>query len=103
MTDLPDSSTEAHPQTLFEARLLEELPRLDRFVKAKYGGASGDVVQETLLRAWGARGSFDPRRELWPWLRQIAANAASRRLEAEFRRESALPSEVLDQDLADAA
>jgi RNA polymerase sigma-70 factor (ECF subfamily) len=36
-----------------------------------------EAVQETLLKAWRARATFDPERELSPWLYQIARRVAT--------------------------
>ncbi|QDV05589.1 ECF RNA polymerase sigma factor SigL [Planctomycetes bacterium Poly30] len=72
----------------FEERLLAELQRLQRHAEQRAAdrAAADDLVQETLLRAWRGRASFDPERELWPWLRVVADNAASRRAEVEARQ-----------------
>ncbi|HEY5362295.1 MAG TPA: sigma-70 family RNA polymerase sigma factor [Streptosporangiaceae bacterium] len=46
-----------------------------------------DLVQETLLRAWRARGQFDDRRaSLRTWLYRIATNACLTALQARSRR-----------------
>ena len=75
----------------FEERLLAELQRLrqhadQRMAHRDGAAAADDLVQETLLRAWQARASFDPGRDLWPWLRTVAENAANRGLEVEARQ-----------------
>jgi RNA polymerase sigma-70 factor (ECF subfamily) len=49
-----------------------------------------DQVQETLIRAWRAHGSFEGRASLRTWLYRIATNACLRALENRSRR--ALPS-----------
>ncbi len=50
---------------------------------------AGDVVQETSLRAWRSRGSFEGRASLRTWLYRIATNACLDALSARARR--ALP------------
>ncbi|MFJ4429098.1 RNA polymerase sigma factor [Streptomyces bobili] len=35
-----------------------------------------DVVQQALLRAWLAADSYDPSRDMWPWLKTIVRHAA---------------------------
>ena len=61
-----------------------------REVIAEYGGAVrtvarsmvsepelvSDIVQQTFIKAWKASGSFDPERELAPWLYSIARRMA---------------------------
>lgn len=61
-----------------------------RAVVAEYGGAIGtvarsmmsepelvsEVVQQTFIKAWKAAPSFDPERELAPWLYSIARRTA---------------------------
>jgi RNA polymerase sigma-70 factor (ECF subfamily) len=52
-----------------------------------------DLVQETLLRAWRARASFEGRAQFGTWLYRIATNACLNALERAPRR-------VLPQDVA---
>jgi RNA polymerase sigma-70 factor (ECF subfamily) len=52
-----------------------------------------DMVQETLLRAWRARASFEGRAQFGTWLYRIATNACLNALERAPRR-------VLPQDVA---
>jgi RNA polymerase sigma-70 factor (ECF subfamily) len=54
-----------------------------------------DLVQETLLRAWRARASFEGRAQFGTWLYRIATNACLNALERAPRR-------VLPQDIAPA-
>lgn len=55
-----------------EAALAPELPALRLYARRLAGaGEAEDLVQETLVRALRARGSFDPERALAPWLRRI--------------------------------
>jgi len=52
-----------------------------------------DLVQETMLRAWRARGDFDPgRASIRTWLHRIATNACLTALESRGRRP--LPSDL---------
>ena len=57
-----------------------------------------EVVQTTMLNAWRASSSFDPSRDLAPWLYSIARRAAI----DVYRRESraATPAEVTDDRAA---
>jgi RNA polymerase sigma-70 factor (ECF subfamily) len=52
-----------------------------------------DLVQETLLRAWRARTSFEGRAQFGTWLYRIATNACLNALER-------MPRRVLPQDVA---
>src|SRR5712692_1890563 len=52
-----------------------------------------DLVQETLLRAWRARASFEGRSLLRTWLYRIATNACLNALERAPRR--VLPQDVV--------
>jgi RNA polymerase sigma-70 factor (ECF subfamily) len=57
-----------------------------------------EAVQTTMLKAWRAAGSFDPTRELAPWLYAIA-----RRVSIDiYRRErrAATPDELSDEQVA---
>src|SRR5262245_37585195 len=47
---------------------------------------SDDMVQETLLRAWRARGSLEDPARLRPWLYRIATNACLDELRQRPRR-----------------
>ncbi len=54
---------------------------------------SEDLVQETLLRAWRSRASFEGRSQLSTWLYRIATNACLNALERAPRR--VLPQDVV--------
>jgi RNA polymerase sigma factor (sigma-70 family) len=61
-------------------------------------GLAEEAVQATMLKAWRAAGSFDPSRELAPWLYTIA-----RRVSIDiYRRErrTDVPTELDDDQLA---
>jgi RNA polymerase sigma-70 factor, ECF subfamily len=71
---------------------------------------SDDLVQETLLRAWRARGSLADPARLKPWLYRIATNACLDELASRPRRvlasdlrpagdPAALPQEAIDEAL----
>src|SRR6185503_1388199 len=47
---------------------------------------SDDMVQETMLRAWRARGSLDDPARVKPWLYRIATNACLDELRSRSRR-----------------
>jgi RNA polymerase sigma factor (sigma-70 family) len=57
-----------------------------------------EVVQTTMLKAWRAASSFDPSRELAPWLYAIARRVAI----DVYRREqrAAVPAELSDDQVA---
>ena len=67
---------EPHRRRLFEHayRMLGSVPDAD------------DLVQETLLRAWGGIGSFEERASMRTWLCRIATNACLSFLERRPRR-----------------
>lgn len=44
-----------------------------------------EAVQDTFLRAWRAAGSYDPHRDLGPWLMTIARHASLDLIRREFR------------------
>ena len=56
---------------------------------------AADVVQATFVKAWRAAGTFDPERDLGPWLYTIARRQAIDTLRRERRIEPAEP-EVID-------
>jgi RNA polymerase sigma-70 factor (ECF subfamily) len=71
----------------------EELHRaygrdLRRFVNRRVRDPelTSDIVQETFLRAYRARGEFDHSRPAWPWLATIARNLTLNALRDEHRR-----------------
>ena len=53
-----------------------------------------DIVQDTLLRAYRARRSFDGHRPVWPWLVTIARNTMSNALRGERSRRRHLDREM---------
>jgi RNA polymerase sigma-70 factor (ECF subfamily) len=73
-------------------------PRLHTYVYRLVGSVEDaeDLVQETLLRAWGSRTSFAGRSKFRTWLYSIATNTALNALRRSRRR-------VTPQDLAAAA
>ncbi len=62
-----------------------------------------DAVQETFVKAWQKAATFDPTRELSPWLYQIARRTASDTRRREQRRPvtttSGLVEPIVDEDL----
>lgn len=97
MTDDP-GSTEPDPGTIaaFRAGDLDALARLcDRYRRPVWAAAlavlgdphlAEDAAQDTFLRAWRFRTSFDPARAFTPWLMTIARRAA-----VDVHRREALP------------
>src|SRR3954467_668434 len=67
----------------FATAVAAEIPRLRRFARVlvKHGDAADDLVQETLVRAIGARDQFQEGTDLRAWLFTIvrAARAAAMR------------------------
>jgi RNA polymerase sigma factor (sigma-70 family) len=47
---------------------------------------ANDVVQDAAIRAWTARGSFDPERSFRNWYLRIVANTARNRIRSFWRR-----------------
>lgn len=74
-----------------EARIAAEAPALRDWLRRACGSEGDDVAQEALLRALRFRSSFDPRRELGPWLRTIALHVL-----ADLRRDRARLEAELD-------
>jgi RNA polymerase sigma-70 factor (ECF subfamily) len=58
-----------------------------------------DITQETFFRAIRSRGSFDPRRPVWPWLIAIARNLMRNRVRDEMRRSRHIAEGVWWDDL----
>ena len=58
------------------------------------GHLAEDVVQETFLRAWRWRETFDPSRPVWPWIFTIAQRAC-----ADVGRQHIEPPIHVDEDL----
>lgn len=97
MADEPDS-LEPDPDTIaaFRAGDLDALARLcDGYRRAVWAVAltvlrdphlAEDAAQETFLRIWRARASFDPGRRFTPWLMTVA-----RRTAIDVHRREALP------------
>jgi RNA polymerase sigma factor (sigma-70 family) len=77
----------------FANAVAAEIPRLRRFARVlvKHGDAADDLVQETLVRAIGARDQFQEGTNLRAWLFTILRHARAAGLRrAARRRESAL-------------
>ncbi|HEX6885589.1 MAG TPA: sigma-70 family RNA polymerase sigma factor [Planctomycetota bacterium] len=78
-----------------EPRLAASLPRLRRYLARRrriQGEEREDVLQEVLARALRYRDRFDPRRDLWPWLRRLAERVHSDRSAAGSRHPRPLSS-----------
>ena len=72
---------------LFESATLRSLPDVLRFAKSLESDvdAAADLVQETCLRAWKARATFDEKRDIRQWLFAICANLFLRTRERSAR------------------
>ena len=76
-----------------EQRLTSALPRLRaHLVRRAPGAEHEDIAQEVMTRALRYRDSFDPTRELWPWLRRMADRVLHDHHSAAQRRPAALES-----------
>lgn len=60
----------------YESLLLELVPAMRAWVRARVGDAAEDVVQNALLALHRARHSYRGERAFGPWLRAVARNAA---------------------------
>jgi RNA polymerase sigma-70 factor (ECF subfamily) len=84
----------------FEKLALEQLDMLYRIARRLTGNdaAAQDLVQETYLRALGARENFDLREfGIRPWLLRILHNLHSSRRQRENRQPRALDDRQLEQ------
>lgn len=78
---------------LFEEGLTRTLPRLRTHLASPAKRVPGvepeDLAQEVLARALRYRESFEPGREVWPWLRRLAERVLCDQREAGARQPSA--------------
>lgn len=73
----------------FDLLVRLQMPMLQRFLTGRIGrrDAVEDIVQETLLGAWTALPSFEPRVRFRTWLLRIAANKTADYLRSAVRRD----------------
>jgi len=79
----------APPRPLdFEALHQRYFEDVSGFIARRIGDdeLARDLAQEAFLRAYRARGSYDPRLPIWPWLARIARNLLVNALRDEGRR-----------------
>lgn len=93
----PDPSR-VDPDDGFAAELTGLAPALRAYARRLTGGAvdAEDLLQETMLRCWAARGRFEPGSSMAAWTRTVMRNAflsAVRRR----RRQADLPDDALEQ------
>ena len=94
-----------------ERALEAEIPRLRMHVARLIGhptrsADAEDVLQEVLARAWRYRASFEERRALGPWLRQMALHVVLDRRSARERAprtDDVDPVEVAAREIVDHA
>ena len=83
-----------------EERLAQALPRLEAHLAGRGRRVPGlepdDLAQEVLARALRYRDSYDERRALWPWLRQLAQRVVHDQRAAGARR----PAQLEDHEPA---
>jgi len=109
---VPDKPRTIRPRA--HRRLAERFaagdPRAVRDAYETYGGAiltvtrqrlrdprlAEEAVQDTFLKAWRASSTFDPARDLRPWLYEIARRAASDIARREARRPRTAPLATAD-------
>lgn len=74
----------------FDLLVQAQMPTLNRFLAGRLGrggDAVEDIVQETLLGAWTALPTFEPRVRFRTWLLRIAANKTADYLRSVVRRD----------------
>jgi len=76
MTAETKPSEAAAADDIFREELLHSIPMLRAFARNLSGGRefADDLVQETLMRAWGARDSYTPGSNMRAWLFRILRN-----------------------------
>ena len=85
---LIDSAKQGNREA-FDLLVRQQMPMLQRFLTGRIGrrDAVEDIVQETLLGAWTALPSFEPRVRFRTWLLRIAANKTADYLRSAVRRD----------------
>lgn len=86
----------------FASELVELRPRLVAYARGLAGDPdeSEDLVQETLVRAVAARGSFRPASNLQAWLFSILRNVHRNRRRAQHRHPGSVPLDDAEDWLA---
>ena len=100
--DLPHAEGPGDPER-FGNLLAEHAPGLAAVLRRvlKRADRVDDALQQALLQAWTARGSYDATRPFGPWLRTIAVRVARDRERAEARRRER--GTTADDDVVDPA
>src|SRR5215475_8258234 len=93
MTTAPEFAAAAAPEFSAAIAPLRAGLRLHCYRMLGSSHDSDDMVQETLLRAWRARGSLEDPTRMKPWLYRIATNACLDELAKRSRR--ALASDLV--------
>ena len=92
---------QAHDEDRFRTELLSYVPRLRAFARALAGSvaAGEDLAQDTVLRAWRARGSFTLGTNMEGWLFRILRNLHISGVRSASARSARLSSEAAVEGL----
>ena len=104
MTERSTGTTNILPSDEFRRDLLALLPQLRAFARGLCGRPeqADDLVQETVMRAWTAQGSFTPGTSMKAWTFTILRNHFLNDLRKN-RRQTQLDPEVAETTLVDRA